>query len=120
MSACPVDLQQDISLSLEIIRLALEELVTSYKHPIPPLVPRPALILLGHIACSVYLLEHAIWSYSTEEPTRDIDVEVFVRWTVEGGTLAAIYDVKRAKESSGERESANSAIVFGSLGKSKL
>jgi len=50
----------------------------------------------------------------------DIDVEVFVRWSVEGGTLAAIYDVKRAKESSGNREMVNSAIVFGPLGKSKL
>ncbi|KAF8349432.1 hypothetical protein F5887DRAFT_1059662 [Amanita rubescens] len=113
ISTCPADLQQDLSLSLEIVRLALEELVTSYKHPIPPLVPRPALILLGHIACCLYLLEHAIWSYSTEEPTRDIDVEVFAPWL-------PIYDVKRAKESNGKRESANSAIVFGSLGKSKL
>lgn len=114
ISACPPDLEQDISLSLEIIRLALEELVRSYQHPIPPLVPRPALILLGHLACCVYLFEHAMWSYSTGEPTSDIDVEVFIRWTVEGGTLAAIYDVKRAKESSGKRELANSAIVFGS------
>ena len=120
VSTCPADLKQCLSLSLGIIRQALEELVTSYQHPIPALVPRPALILLGHLACSIYLLEHALWSYSTGEPTKDTDIEVFVRWTVEGGTLAAISDVKKAKESGEKREATDSAIVFGALHKSKL
>ncbi|KAK2465325.1 hypothetical protein APHAL10511_002679 [Amanita phalloides] len=113
MSSCPAELKVHLSLSLSLIRQAVEELVTSYQQPISPLVPRPALILLGHVACSVYLLEHAIWSHSTGEPSKDIDIEVFVRWTKEGGTVSAISDVDTAKKADGGRVSANFAIVFG-------
>ena len=44
-------------------------------------------MLFRHLACSIYLLEHAIWSYSTGKPTKDTDIEVFIWWT---GSLAAI------------------------------
>ncbi|KAF8631036.1 hypothetical protein AX15_002645 [Amanita polypyramis BW_CC] len=120
ISACPASLKRGLSLSLQILTQALEEIVTSYRRPMAPLVPRPALILLGYVASSIYLLEHAIWSYSTGEPTRDVDIEVFMRWTTESGVLAAIADVKKVKQSNGSRETVNSAIVFSKLSKSKL
>ncbi|KAF8627499.1 hypothetical protein AX17_006310 [Amanita inopinata Kibby_2008] len=118
--SCPAGLKPHVSESIELVLESLDELKASYQQPILPLVPRPALILMGCVASSVYLLEHAIWSYSTREPTSDIDTEVFVRWVAEGGTRAAIADVKRAKKSNDKREVANSSIVFGSTCKPKL
>ena len=43
----------------------------------------------------------------------DVDVEVFVRWVVEGDILLAITKVKEAKRSNGKKEEINSAMVFG-------
>ncbi|KAJ3497462.1 hypothetical protein NLJ89_g10346 [Agrocybe chaxingu] len=120
IASCPSPLQQKLSPSLAIVKTAIEELPSCFSQPMKPLIPRPALLLVGAIASSVYLLEHAIWAHNTSEPTKELDVEVFQRWVREGGVEADIQAVSRAKADSGERVSLNSALVFGSREKSKL
>lgn len=98
----------------------MDELATSYKVPIPTLLPRPALLLMGFVASSIFLLEHAVWAFTTGETDNDIDVEVFRRWVLEGGLIAAIEDVKRAKGNNAARVLADSAITFGGFTKAKM
>lgn len=77
-------------------------------------------MLVGAIASSAYLLEHAIWSYTISEPTKDLDIEVFARWILEGDMEAAIHAVRRAKADIEGRINSNYALVFGSSAKVKL
>jgi len=87
----------------------------------PTLIPRPALMLAGLVASSIYLLEHAVWSFTTNEPSLEVDIEVFKRWVLEGGTAeAAIASVRRAKKHSSKRVEINSTIVFADPTKSRL
>ncbi|KAF8964393.1 acyl-CoA dehydrogenase/oxidase [Flammula alnicola] len=120
MDSCPASLRQEFSPAFSILKEAIEEVIPSYKKPMNPLVPRPALMLIGAIASSIYLLEHAIWSYNNSEPTKDLDVEVFKRWIFEGGVEGAIQAVQRAKVNTEERVKLNSALVFGPNAKPKL
>ena len=77
-------------------------------------------MLVASIASSVYLLEHAIWSKTTQGHSREVDVEVFRRWVLEGGTAAAIEDVKEAKEGMKNRIDINFAITFGNNRKARM
>jgi hypothetical protein len=77
-------------------------------------------MLVGAIASGAYLLEHAIWSYNTSEPTKDLDIEVFGRWILEGDMEAAIHAVQRAKANVEGRINSNYALVFGPSTKVKL
>ncbi|KAF4617730.1 hypothetical protein D9613_006125 [Agrocybe pediades] len=121
ITACPLGLQVKLAIPLDIIKEALQELASSYAGSTTPLVPRPALMLTGAIASSIYLLEHATWSYNNSERTKDLDAEVFKRWVLEGGTETAIQTLKRAKSASQDRVRMNSALVFGQVSeKSKL
>ncbi|KAI5117989.1 hypothetical protein M0805_004486 [Coniferiporia weirii] len=70
---------------------------------VTPLVPRAALMLLGHVAAATYLLEHAAWSHAgagggESEAEAALDAEVFKRWVDEGGMEGAVSDVRRARE----------------------
>jgi len=48
-----------------------------------PLMPRHVLNCFAGVSCGVYLLEHAIWSCTSSEPTQDIDLKAFRRWILE-------------------------------------
>ena len=113
ISGCPAALRAELREPLHILHEGLSELVTSYQLPIPSLIPRPALMLTGFVASSSYLLEHAVWSHTCEEVERDTDVEVFRRWVLEGGIVAAIEDVRRVKQNTDRRVESNSNLVFG-------
>lgn len=91
-----------------------------YTVPIPALVPRPALVLMGHSSSSLYLLDHAIWSHINAEAECNTDIEVFKRWVLECGMDGAMNDVKRAQEATEERVLGDSVIVFGGSTKAKL
>ena len=72
----------------EILTSALDTLVTSLSSP-SPLSPRPALFLLGYIASSVAMLEHAVWSASHRSMTEhEVDVDTLIRWAKYGGLAA--------------------------------
>ncbi|KAF8195441.1 hypothetical protein BJ912DRAFT_847226 [Pholiota molesta] len=120
ISSCPAHLHQKLSAEIRIINDAIAEVATAYTKPLKPLVARPALMLVGAIASGAYLLEHAIWSYNTSEPTKDLDIEVFGRWILEGDMEAAIHAVQRAKVNVEGRINSNYALVFGPSTKVKL
>jgi hypothetical protein len=119
-SSCPIALQTELREPLDALREGLSVLKKSYQLPIPSLLPRPALMLMGFVASSTYLLEHAIWSYNHEETERDMDVEVFRRWVLEGGLVATIKDVRRTKLNVDQRVQSNSRIVFEASPRVKL
>jgi hypothetical protein len=82
----------------------------------PTLIPRPALFLFGYVASSLFLLEHAIWSYTSGEAEQATDVEVFRRWVMEGGLTSAVEDVRRVRKFTAERVEMDVGIVFGLSG----
>jgi hypothetical protein len=77
-------------------------------------------MLMGFMASSSYLLEHVMWSYAEGEAERDTDVEVFRRWVLESGMVAAIEDVRRVKLSTNHRVGSDSSLVFGGSLRAKL
>ncbi|KAG6890631.1 hypothetical protein C0995_006607 [Termitomyces sp. Mi166 len=120
VSSCPSDLLQQLQEPLKILTNALDELTASLQKPIAPLVPRPAIILTGYVASTAFLLEHAMWAHISGESNRETDAEVVRRWIVEGGMVAAIEDVKRAKGDGNKRVRSNPVIVFGQAVRAKL
>ena len=60
--SCPFSLLPQLRTPLTTLKSALSNLSLFYTHPIPPLLPRLALFLFGHIASRLQLLEHAVWS----------------------------------------------------------
>ncbi|PBK97416.1 hypothetical protein ARMGADRAFT_1009434 [Armillaria gallica] len=113
ITSCPDDLRVRILDALDTLRRSMDCAVSAYKPPISTLMPKYALILLGNIASSLFLLEHAIWSHTTNQDEAQTDSEVFTRWVLEGGLLTAVHDVKIIQAATAEREAANAAIVFG-------
>jgi len=91
----------------------LETLSCSFPTPMPPLLPRPLLILIGYVSCSIFLFEHAIWSWVKEQPEMCSDIEVVKRWIKEAGLLQACDDVKRIRGADETRHLVNTAIAFG-------
>ncbi|KAG6830717.1 hypothetical protein H0H87_007304 [Tephrocybe sp. NHM501043] len=120
LSKCPTDLRKQLQEALSILKDALSELGLSLRNPIAPLVPRPALMLTGYIASITLLLEHAIWSRERRNSDHDTDVEVVHRWAAEGGMLAAIEDVRRARRDGDVREKTDTLIAFGATERAKL
>lgn len=102
------------------MKSGLDELSTAYQHPIPTLIPRPALILFDYIASSLYLLEHAIWSHNSKEQENEIDEEVLKRWVLESGMVGAIDDLNRMRKKGSERVAMDLEIVYGKEVKVKL
>lgn len=115
VASTPGVLTPGFEASFKLLDLAINELSTAYDAPISPLVPRPALLLVGSIASSIYLLEHAIWSHTHKELEADVDIEVFNRWIVQSGLEGYTEAVKKAKDAgkAGARVKANEKIVFG-------
>lgn len=120
VSACPMSLHNQVKQPLTILRAAITDLSTVYTLPIPALMPRPALLLFGYTASSLYLLDHTIWSHMNGEAEREIDVEIFRRWVLEGGLTGAVEDVKRARGFGDERVKMNLGIVYGVSSKVRL
>jgi hypothetical protein len=113
VASTPAALIPSFEASFKLLDLAINELSTTYDFPPSPLVPRPALLLIGSIASSIYLLEHAIWSYAQKEPEADVDIEVFNRWVVRSGLEGYVEEVKRAKGVGKAGIEANERMVFG-------
>ncbi|KAL0565878.1 hypothetical protein V5O48_016145, partial [Marasmius crinis-equi] len=109
-SSCPPQLKD--TPQLQVLVEGLNQLSSAYKNPIPTLMPRPALMLMGYITSSLFLLEHAIWSLATSQSERKTDVLVFNRWVDEGGLRPAIEEVKRTHVEAQKREGEDAAIVF--------
>lgn len=109
ISSTPVALH--LEPALQLLSSALDLFLKAYQHPIPELIPRPSLLLTGYIASSVFLLEHAIWSYSTEQEETVVDVEVARRWIVESGLVGIMNDVETIRKDKGQRVELNTLLV---------
>ncbi|KAH9936374.1 uncharacterized protein B0H18DRAFT_1081997 [Fomitopsis serialis] len=108
-----LEVDSTLGAPLDILRSALDDLTAAYAAPIPPLVPRPALFLLSHVACGAFLLEHAVWACKTNAATRRIDVDVLKRWMEEGGVTQAVQDVRRARQTQLQRLQEDREVVYG-------
>ncbi|KAF5369463.1 hypothetical protein D9758_002733 [Tetrapyrgos nigripes] len=97
---------QNLESRIDLLKVALQ-------NPVPSLMPRPALMLIGYILSGLYLLEHAIWAHTANQPEKEVDVEVFRRWIDDSGFTAAVEDVKKARIASDNVIKSNSAMVFG-------
>lgn len=118
---CPIALQERFTPSLGLLKKALLELDSCYVQPMNPLIPRPALMLVGAVASSIYLLEHAIWSYKNSEQTKELDSEVFRRWVLEGEVEGALQAVRRIRTGdSRNRAQLNAQLAFGGVVGPKL
>lgn len=116
IQSCPDTLRKTLHQPLCSLHIALASLRGAYAAPIAPLVPRPALILFGHIASSLYLLEHTIWANVHDQTSLDCDIEVFRRWIEEGGLHTVIEDVRKAKDASANRAQLDLLLVYGHEG----
>lgn len=61
IGSCPKKLEEQLAHALAILKEAIEEFASLFQQPLPPLAPRPALMLAG--VSSHYLLEHGVWSF---------------------------------------------------------
>ncbi|KAL0961129.1 hypothetical protein HGRIS_006103 [Hohenbuehelia grisea] len=120
IDSCPSPLKETIADQLTALGVALDDLSSAYTQPIATLVPRTGIFVIGHVSAAVYLLEHAIWSHTTGQAEKDVDVEVFRRWVVDGGLIKALAHMNRAKRAGNERVVGNQAIVFGNSAKARL
>ncbi|TEB39006.1 acyl-CoA dehydrogenase domain-containing protein [Coprinellus micaceus] len=88
-----------------------EDVIVSWA--LHPLIHRPGLILVGYLTSSLYLLEHAAWSWTQKTETKDVDVEVVKRWALDNGLKGALEDVQRAMESGDAKIELDKQIAFG-------
>lgn len=113
LDSCSPEFNLQHATALGILRTAVKRIREVYQEPgrLSPLVIRPALLLVGHTAASLALLEHAMWSWrrSTEDST---NVEVFRRWVVEGGLSASMEEVGHLMGQSQPRMQMNNAITY--------
>ena len=114
METCSGELVTALREPIQTLRAALRAVKSAYQSPIPSLLPRPALILVGHVASALLLLEHASWSHTKNLVDSSLDAEVFSQWVLEAGLDAALSEVTRAQSAKKKREVMNSHLVFGS------
>ena len=103
IATIPQSIRGRLQPAVALISTGLAILPEIYTPPVATLVPRPGLMLVGYLASSTYLLEHAVWSWSNGIDDRETDVEVFSRWVMERGLASAIQDVKRSRQDGPQR-----------------
>ncbi|KAJ7108438.1 acyl-CoA dehydrogenase NM domain-like protein [Mycena crocata] len=79
------------------------------------LLPRSLLVLLGHVASSTYLLEHAIWAEKQGESSASIDWDRFSRWMQEGSLAAALSAIEALDTCTDNRIKYNKRHVYPSV-----
>ncbi len=91
----------------------VDKLKIVFKHPMHPLLPRPALNFLANITCALHLVEHAIWSVRSCDSESQIDIEAVRRWVEEGDVLATWNHVERAMSPGQERVADDYSLLYG-------
>ncbi|KAJ8503332.1 hypothetical protein ONZ45_g10962 [Pleurotus djamor] len=112
IASCPSTLKAGLKEPLDILLKALDDVAVAYTQPISPFMPRAGLFVIGHVASGLFLLEHSIWSTSANDESKDIDVEVFRRWIVEGGLTKALVDLAQTRSAGADRASSDFSMVF--------
>ncbi|KAK7033858.1 acyl-CoA dehydrogenase NM domain-like protein [Favolaschia claudopus] len=100
--------------SAQVLQLqdAVEQLPSIFEKSANPLLPRSLIILLGHVASSIYLLEHAMWARQHGESTAAVDWDRFSRWVDEGSLKAAMSAVDLVGAGMEDRMEINQAHVY--------
>jgi hypothetical protein len=111
------DLRPTVEEQIKNLKARIDILKTTFQVPVARLLPRPALILMGYVLSSIYLLEHALWSHENSQPEKEVDLDVFKRWMDDSGFIAAVEDLKKAKAGSEDAIRSNNVLVFGSKAK---
>ncbi|KAK7016880.1 acyl-CoA dehydrogenase NM domain-like protein, partial [Favolaschia claudopus] len=99
--------------AIAYLQQTLTELPTIFRKTLNPLLPRSILILFGHVASSLFLLEHAIWSRSHDESKAETDMVVFERWV--GGLGQILNEIRSLEEGVEERIRVNGLVVGGTV-----
>lgn len=107
-------MKKQLAQPLRPLEEAIAELVTSLTAPVAPLVSRPALLLMGYLTSSVFLLEHVIWSEQNDTAEYSMEVESFRRWVMEDGLERTLRDVRLARMcDEEERSTMDLRMAFG-------
>ncbi|KAF7313972.1 Acyl-CoA dehydrogenase NM domain-like protein [Mycena chlorophos] len=80
--------------AVALLEQTLADLPATFRKTRNPLLGRPILTLLGHVASALFLLDHAVWARRNEEPTFIADAAVFERWVEEGGLKDALREIE--------------------------
>ena len=100
--------------ALDILSVAFERLPLYFGESVTnALLTTPLLHYFGAISCAFYLVEHAIWSLSMNEPMREVDVEAFRRWVEEGDLAHTQGQIAKAREDYHGRKALDSKMVYG-------
>ncbi|KAJ3550280.1 hypothetical protein NMY22_g555 [Coprinellus aureogranulatus] len=113
MASCPTELLKALPAVAATLREAISRVKCAYTTPVHPMIHRPGLILVGYLASSLSLLEHAVWSWTQRKETREVDVEVLRRWVLEDAFGAALEELKTMVESGSEKVEFDKQIALG-------
>ena len=120
LQAVPQSVKENAS-ETQVLNACIDELSDCFAaQTTTPLVPRPALMLMGCTLSALSLIEHACWSVSTNQPEADLDTEIISRWVRESGLNAYLGEVKNARVDAQRRTTYDRALVFGAAGTPKL
>lgn len=111
--SCPTAIHKSLPAVISLLRESITQITQVYTGALHPLIHRPGLILVGYLTSSLYLLEHAAWSWTQKTETKDVDIEVVKRWALDNGFKGALEDVQRAMESGDAKVELDRQIAFG-------
>ena len=121
LQAVPPSVKEKIASETQVLNACIDELSDCFAaQTTTPLVPRPALMLMGCTLSALFLVEHACWSVSTNQPEADLDTEIISRWVRESGLNAYLGEVKNARVDAQRRTTYDRVLVFGAAGTPKL
>ncbi|KAL1736591.1 hypothetical protein EV714DRAFT_279146 [Schizophyllum commune] len=121
LQAAPPSVKEKIASEIQVLDACIDELSECFAaQTTTPLVPRPALMLMGCTLSALFLVEHACWSVSTNQPEADLDTEIISRWVRESGLNAYLGQVKNARVDAQRRTTYDRVLVFGAAGTPKL
>ncbi|KAL1743169.1 hypothetical protein HDZ31DRAFT_83606 [Schizophyllum fasciatum] len=113
LQAISPSLNEKTATEVQFLRACVAELGQCFTGQTSTLVPRPALMLMGCTLSSLFLLQHACWSVSTQQPEADLEEEAVSRWVRESGVEGYLQAVRQSKDDVQRRVAYDHVLVFG-------
>ncbi|KAI0646429.1 acyl-CoA dehydrogenase NM domain-like protein [Trametes meyenii] len=114
IASVPPALEKQLSQAINMLSVSVGQITASFEEGAAnPLMPRLILNYFATIACGLYLLEHAIWSFVDGQPTAEEDIEAARRWIVEGELMKLIADIDSVRGEHLRRADLNLKLVYG-------
>ncbi|KAI0827047.1 acyl-CoA dehydrogenase NM domain-like protein [Trametes gibbosa] len=113
---------QDLSAAVGTLAATVEKLPAMFRASVAnPSLPRIVMNYFGTASSALYLLEHATWSRTTGERSRDVDAEAFRRWMASGDLTLFESRIADIERDGGSRTAIDQALVYGpGAGKARL